>query len=142
MTDDIAGDGLNVRNIYGRLSEVHVYAPSWCGDKIVGPSAEAHIEDSAVDAHVTDSCGLLVSDSRKGGGTIDNQYGIFVDQQTDEPRSARSTPRVQRRRGDDRERWPRRKRRHPCRRCRWRERAELAQRRAFGDRHDAGYQHR
>lgn len=80
-TGSADGDGKGIKNLYGRLAEVHVYAPNLPMDKIYGFQTEVHVEPSATGSTVVDAVGLLVLGGR-GGTSIANRWGIKIEDQS------------------------------------------------------------
>lgn len=83
VTGSAAGDAAGITNIYGRLSEVHVYAPGRTMSQITAFQTEAHIEASATGTNVTSLVAIQVKAPRNaGGGTLTNAYGIKIESPT------------------------------------------------------------
>ncbi|MHA7171096.1 hypothetical protein ACX801_23390 [Arthrobacter bambusae] len=82
QTGSADGDAKGIRNIYGRLSEVHVYAPNLPMDSVVGFQAEIHLEAGATGTTVTNAYGILVKDGRDVPGGIANRYGVKIESPT------------------------------------------------------------
>lgn len=83
VTGSAAGDATGIRNIFARLSEVHVYAPGRTLDQVVGFQTEAHVEASATGTNVTALVGVQVKAPRNaGGGVLTNAYGVKIESPT------------------------------------------------------------